>query len=80
MKANIVQIWQNNPGQIFFIEDSPRLKNMSFVAIPPRKSEMICDNCKVGVWNASNLMNDIHFCVNKEMDITFSPLQIKFDK
>ncbi len=72
MKANIRQIWENNPNEVFFLKIPHLKQDVAFVTIPPRASNMQCDACKSSVWNASNLNNDVHFCVNRDLDIEFS--------
>jgi hypothetical protein len=73
MKATIRQIFERAPGQVFFINGVQALSNCAFIAIQPRTSGLgKCAACGDSTWNASNLAGDIHMCVTRQLDITFS--------
>ena len=78
MKATIRQIFERDAGRVFFVNYTKRGEKRSFacVAIQPRDSVMRCDACGTSQWNASNLGNDIHFCPDWEIDVTFSDYKI----
>jgi len=82
IKAKFKQIIENDPDTVFFLQIGKR--KVPFIALSkPVQGQMICSDCGLGVWNASNLFNLVHFCPNTEMEIEFSDsynVKVKLEK